>query len=246
MPSDSSIAPARADRAARMAGMLLLATAAVTVVMAAMRVLGDPDQPTLFESLQAIGDNRVIYGVGGAARFVSGVTLLAAGWYLSRTWIIRNRLVAPLVAYLLIASGAITAVSGVCAILIALLPTPEATWVDGVLASDIPTLVEAISYLRWLTGKIGFAAAGIALLIAARSQWRARGTLRTTAPALAVTGVAMQFIWIDSATIVHPIVGAAFFLWLVAVGTMLATGRVERHFIAAYGSPELRGQPAGP
>ena len=56
----------------------------------------------------------------------------------------------------------------------------------------------------------------------------------------------MQFIWIDSATIVHPIVGAAFFLWLVAVGTMLATGRVERHFIAAYGSPELRGQPAGP
>ena len=128
MPPGSSIAPARADRAARIAGMLLLFTAAVTVVMAAMRVLGDTDQPTLIESLQAVGDNRVIYGVGGAARSVSGVAFLAAGWYLSKAWITRNRLVAPLVAYLLIASGAITAVSGVCAILIAVLPTSRPSW----------------------------------------------------------------------------------------------------------------------
>ena len=40
--------------------------------------------------------------------------------------------------------------------------------------------------------------------------------------------------WVDSATIMHPIVGTAFFLWLMAVGTMLSTGRVERHFVDKY------------
>lgn len=45
----------------------------------------------------------------------------------------------------------------------------------------------------------------------------------------------MQLIWIDAATLMHPIVGAAFFFWLVGIGTMLATGRVERRFIAVYG-----------
>ena len=40
----------------------------------------------------------------------------------------------------------------------------------------------------------------------------------------------MQFIWIDAATMVHPIVGAAFFVWLLAVGLMLFRGRTERLF----------------
>ena len=62
------------------------------------------------------------------------------------------------------------------------------------------------------------------------------GTLRWIAPGSLVIGVAMQFIWIDSATILHPIVGTAFFLWLLAVGTMLSTGRVEQHFVVRYGS----------
>ena len=33
----------------------------------------------------------------------------------------------------------------------------------------------------------------------------------------------------------HPVVGSLFFLWLLVIGIMLATGRVERHFISKYG-----------
>ena len=84
------------------------------------------------------------------------------------------------------------------------------------------------SGLRWVTGKIGFSAAGIALVVAARFKWQVGG------PLSAVIGVAMQFIWVDVATIMHSIVGTAFFLWLLAVGMMLSTGRVERHFVARY------------
>ena len=90
-------------------------------------------------------------------------------------------------------------------------------------------------HLRWITGKIGFAAAGLALIVAARYQWQVGGTLRKVAPVSAILGVAMQFIWVDSATILHPIIGTLFFIWLLVIGTMLSTGRVERHFIAAYG-----------
>ncbi len=88
--------------------------------------------------------------------------------------------------------------------------------------------------MRWVVGKIGFAAAGIALLVAARYQWRVGGQLRKVAPASAILSIAMQFIWLDSAN-THQMVGTLFLLWLMVIGTMLATGRVERHFIAAYG-----------
>ena len=40
----------------------------------------------------------------------------------------------------------------------------------------------------------------------------------------------MQFIWVNSATVAHPIIGTAFLIWLVAVGMMLLTGRTEKLF----------------
>ena len=40
----------------------------------------------------------------------------------------------------------------------------------------------------------------------------------------------MKFIWVDSATVSHPVIGTAFFVWLVGVGIMLLTGRTERLF----------------
>ena len=33
----------------------------------------------------------------------------------------------------------------------------------------------------------------------------------------------------------HPVVGRVFFLGLLVIGIMLATGRVEKHFISKYG-----------
>ncbi len=194
-------------------------TALITAVSAATRVSADTDfQPSLQDTLEAISLQPGLYGVGGAARLLSGITLGAAAWYLLRTWIIRLRLGSPLVPALLLFSGVFTAVSGLCAVILA------------VAAPEIDPLVEFSALIRWLSGKIGFALAGLALVVASRFQWKAGGPLRFIAPVSGILGLAMQFIWIDSATLAHPIVGAAFFLWLLAVGSMLFTGRTEELF----------------
>lgn len=198
-------------------------TALATAVAVIGRVAADADQATLAESLVSISEARGLYGLGGAARLISGVTLLAAAWYLSRTWIIRERLGTPLVPILLAVSGAFTAVSGACAVLLAVSAPDVAT-------VSVDSLMENSELLRWLTGKIGFAAAGLALIVAARYQWKVGGALRYIAPASLVIGIVMQFIWFDAVTLLHRISGVAFLVWLIAVGGMLFTGRVERLF----------------
>ncbi len=190
--------------------------------MAALRVVGDTDQPTLIESLRAVAEGRVVYGGGGAARFVSGATLLAAALSLSRMGIILGGLNVSFLLYLFGASGIMTAVSGACAALLAAYQLPEG-------AVGVPAWVEGAATLRWLAGKAGFAAAGVALAACAVYQWRAGGSrqwragrnLRRAAAVSAVIGLAMQFIWVDAATIMHRITGPAFFIWLVAVGVLL-------------------------
>ena len=154
---------------------------------------------------------------------MSGVTLVAGSWFLMGTWIIRERLGTPIVPWLFAVSGLFTAVSGACAVVLAL--SASAT-------VEVTPAIETMYTLRGVTGKIGFAAAGLALLVAARYQWMAGGTLRRIAPVSALLGIGMQLIWIDAATAVHRITGPAFFLWLVVIGLMLVTGRVERHFTA--------------
>lgn len=223
------------DRPARLAGKFLLLTAAVTAVMVFTRVAADADQDTLLESLRAVDENRELFGVSGAARLLSGIALIAAAWFLLKTWIIRDRWASPVVPYLFAISGVCTVLSGAFAIVITAYPAPETTVANGVVSGGISEPVEVCSMLRWITGKIAFAIAGLAVIVAARYQWQVGGTLRWIAPASLAIGVAMQFIWMDAATIMHPIVGTAFFLWLIAVGTMLATGRVERHFVDKYG-----------
>ncbi len=96
---------------------------------------------------------------------------------------------------------------------------------------------EAVANVRWITGAAGFAAAGLALLAAAQRQWKAGGAIRRIAPGSLALGIAMQFIWVDAATIVHRISGIAFVLWLVVIAAMLLTGRVERHFAAMPDPP---------
>ena len=213
------------NSATRGAGLLLLATAAATAVAVIARVAADADQPTLAESLAAISESSGLYGAGGLARLVSGGALVAAAWFLSRTWATRERLESPLAPILLGASGLSTVVSGACAlVLVASAPG----FVDGAVLGKPDSLQEATAFVRWFTGKTGFAAAGLALLVAARYEWKAGGALRRIAPVSAATGVAMQFIWIDAATAVHRITGTTFFLWLLAVGTiMLVASRAE-------------------
>ena len=231
------------DVSARMGGAFLLLTAAATAVMVFARVAADAEQDTLLLSLRAVDENRTLFSSSGVARLLSGLALFVAAWLLLRTWIIREEWASPLVPYLFSLSCVCTVISGACAILIAAYPAPEVSFTAGAPTGEIARLVEVISGLRWITGKIGFAAAGLAVIVAARYQWQVGGTLRWIAPASLVIGVAMQFIWVDAATIMHPIVGTAFFLWLLAVGTMLATGRVEKHFVARYGPEAVRSNP---
>ena len=205
----------------RKAGVFLLLTAAATAVMVVLRVAGDTDQATLIESLRAIAEDRGLFGAGGAARFVSGVTLLAAALTLSRIGTSIGGLDGSFLLYMFGASGIVTAVSGACSILMAAYQLPDES-------VAVPAWVEATATLRWLTGKAGFAVSGVALVVGAVYQWRVGGNLRKAAVASAVIGLGMQLIWVDSVTIMHRIVGAAFFIWLIAVGVMLTTWRVER------------------
>ena len=226
--------------AAQKAGALLVLAALATVVAVVGRVAAAADAPTLAESLAAIAERRGLYGLGGGARLISGVALAAGAWFLLRTWIIRERLGTPLVPYLLAASGVLTCVSGACALALAV-AAADAASVGSDLADGSPKAT--VDGLRWIAGKLGFAAAGLALVVAARYQWRVGGQLRRIAPVSAITGLAMQFIWIDSATVMHPIIGTLFFLWLLVIGVMLATGRVERHFTAMVTATDNRRRP---
>ena len=216
--------PSLKNPAALMAGLFLLLTAAATIVMVYARVSADADQPTLLESLRAIEANNGMYSLSGIARSISGVTLIIGALFLLKTWVISEGYGTRLVPYLLLGSGGFTLASGASALILAADASGAASFgsVDG--------STEVVATLRWLTGKIGFAAAGLALLTAAQRQWKAGGVIRALAPASALVGISMQFIWIDAATIVHRASGVAFFIWLIVIGMMLITGRVERHF----------------
>ena len=222
------------DRAARKAGFLLLLTVIFTVALIYTRVAADADQATLLESLVAISQRPVMYILSGVARLLSGIALLAAGLLLLQTWIIRGGWATPAVPYLFVLSGAFTTVSGGIAILIAIHPALETVSVAGASPAPDMSVLESMSGLRWLTGAGGFAAAGFALVVASRYQWKAGGALRMMAPISAVLGVAMLFIWFDAAKAIHMAVGTGFLIWLIVIGSMLASGRVERQYTATY------------
>ena len=212
------------DRSARTAGQLLILTAIVTLIAVVGRVAADADRETLQEAFAAIADSRLLYGLGGAGRLASGITLALGAWYLARTWIIRERHATPIVPALFAISGVLTAISGLTAVLLAAtLPG------SGEAAAS---LHETMAGVRWFTGAAGFAAAGLALLVASPYQFRVGGKLRMIAPMSAVLGAAMQFIWLDAATGLHRASGVAFFVWLVLVGILLVTGQVEQRYRA--------------
>ncbi len=219
----------RRHAAARAAGALLLLTAIATVVSVVTRVASGADQPTLLESLAAIAANKELYSIGGIARFVSGITLIAGAGYVLKIWADGGRWSAPTVPVIMIASGIFTVVSGVCAVGLAFSAegVNEAFLTGVVGQSPVDRSTEILAFLRWFTGKVGFAVAGLALMGSVGYHWRVGGRLKYFATASVAVGVAMQFIWIDAATPVHRISGVAFLVWLLAMGGMLVLGRVE-------------------
>ncbi len=216
------------DPAARTAGLLLIVTAIATVAAVIGRISAT-DITALTQSLASIEANRELFGIGGAARFISGLTLLAGACFLLRTWIMRQRLGSRPVPVLLGISGVATALSGAFGVVLAIV-VPESSRVDD-LASVAPTTTVVLN-LFWITGKIGFSLAGLGLMAAAHRQWRVGGFLRPMAPVSAIIGGAMQLIWVDATIGVHYLTGPAFVLWLIVIGIMLVTGRVERRFAA--------------
>lgn len=232
MPSESQSVSHPPTSAARQAGIFLVLTAFATLAAVLGRVAADADQPTLLATLQAIADNRFLYGLGGGARLISGLTLGVAAWLLLQTWIIRERLGSPLVPVLFGVSGIFTAISGACAVAMAAAVPP---------ALDVPGVIwETTAVLRATSGKVGFAAAGLALIVAARYQWRVGGMLQRIAPISVLLGGTLQFIWVDSAIQLHRYTGALLLLWFLVIGSLLLTGRVEQLYRAMHHARSTR------
>lgn len=243
----------------RTAGIFLLLTALATAISVPARLIAGADdtpladavaqsrnldtamiaQLELSERLSAIGSAKVSYGIGGAARLIGGLTLLAAGLLLWRVLRAYQPAAMGLAAALLVASGIASAVSGACAIALAVLaPEAQSTAVLRSAGALVPGTEEMLFTIRWAAGTLGFTLAGLALVALAAVQWRMGSILRVSGVVGVVLGVAMLFIWIDAATVVHRISGIAFLIWLIVAGLWLAAGRVRPPLLTSpHGTP---------
>lgn len=186
------------------------------------RVSADADHEALTASLAAIADSRGLYALGGAGRLASGVTLIAAGWFLFGSASRGKRERSVVLPFLFAVSGALTACSGASAVVLAAVAT------EGLDAAGLEALArhqEATAWLRRFTGAAGFALAGLALIVIAWRQWGAGGSLKRIAPASALLGMAIQFVWFDAATMLHAVTGTLFVVWLAVGGGTLVTQR---------------------
>ena len=208
---------------ARVAGALLLLTAVATAVMVPTRLMADADQPTLLATLQAIDANSLPYTYSAIARILSGVFLLAAAGMMRSVTTPYHPAPARLAMTALSLSGVVTIVSGVCAIMLTAIGAPA-------IAFDDPRLLETAGRLdaaRWITGKVGFTLAGLGLIALGPVQWRVGGLLKVSAVADVIIGVAMLFIWVDAATVMHRVSGVAFLAWLIVSGLWLVAGLLK-------------------
>ena len=207
----------------RTAGIFLLLTALATAISVPARLAADADLPTLEESLAAIGSAKVAYGTGGVARMVGGLTLVAAALPMWRAMRAYFPVAMGAAAAFMIASGIASMVSGATAVALAVAAPTD------VIPSELIILPEekAAFTLRSVAGTLGFTLAGLALVALAPVQWRMGSLLRYLAIVGAVLGVAMLFIWLDAATVVHRITGIAFLIWLIVVGLWLVIPRLR-------------------
>ena len=160
-----SVAHHSPDPAARQAGGFLGLTAIAMVVMVIGRVATDADQPTLLESLNAIADSRFLYGVSGGARWVLGNCIRGSGLAIDED------LDHPGTFRLTTRSGNFRGIGDMHG------PIWSLCGSVGLGSSHRPSTFpvlfwETTAMLRETAGKIGFAAAGLSIVVAARYQWR--------------------------------------------------------------------------
>lgn len=206
---------------ARAAGVLLLLAAIATAVSVATRLAGSDEPPAGSPLYLPIILDTGLYAVAGAARVASGLALLTAALFLRRGMMLagwRQRSVG-IAAGLLAVSGAITAVSGGSMLALAAAIPEQAAFAYGV-----PGWLEPLNSARSVTGKAGFALAGLGLIALAPAQWHSGGILKAGAVVAAVIGIAMLFIWADAATVMHRVSGIAYLLWLIIAGVWLTAG----------------------
>ena len=214
---------------ARTAGILLLVAAVATAVSVTTRLAGSAEPAAGSSVYLPVVYDIGLYFAAGAARLASGLALLAAALFLRRAmltagWRLRT---VDIAVGVLVVSGAVTAVSGGAMLAVgAAIPEIPATVLIPLDHSDrIPGWLEPLNYARSITGKAGFALAGLGLIALAPAQWRIGGSiLKISAVADAVIGGAMLLIWVDAATVMHRISGIAFLLWLIITGVWLAVG----------------------
>ena len=221
-PAGLLLQAAMIPRSMRNAGLFLVLTAIATVVAVVGRVSADADHEVQTATLAGIAESRGLYGLGGAGRLVSGVTLMAAGWFLFRVPSDGGRGRSAVVPLLFAVSGAFTACSGGSAVALAAVATPG---MDPAGLEALASRQESTMWLRWFAGATGFAVAGLALIVIAWGRRSAGGSLDRVALASALLGVAMQFVWIDAATVVHMVTGPLLVVWLAVAGGMLLKGR---------------------
>ena len=211
----------------RVSGLLLLLTAVATAVSVMTRLnssmeplAGSPIQlPTILDTGQ--------YVIAGAARTLSGLALLAAAAYLWSALRGSQPQAMGVAAALLVLSGAATAISGAAMLALAG-GIPEAVYgTAALMAWSTPGWVEPADAARWIAGKVGFTLAGLGLIALAPVQWRIGGLLKVSAVADVIIGVAMLFIWVDAATVMHRVSGIAFLFWLIVSGVWLVAGLLK-------------------
>ncbi len=216
--------------AARIAGLLLLLAAVATAVSVLTRLTSSMEPNEAAPIQFTIILNTGVYAIAGAARILAGLALLAAAIFLRRATSAWHRWV-DAASLLLGSSGAVTAVSGACMLALAMEIPQAANGGPGPVVApivwEIPGWVEPIDAARWITGKIGFTLAGIGLIALGPVQWRIGGLLRVSAVADVIIGVAMLFIWVDAATVMHRVSGIAFLVWLIASGVWLTAGLLK-------------------
>ena len=211
----------------RAAGLLLLLTAVATAVSVMTRLnssieplAGSPVQvPIILDTGQ--------YVIAGAARTLSGLALLAAAVLLRLALRREQPIAAGIATTLLELSGAATAISGAAMLALAAALPEAGHTVVLTYGGPPPGWIEPADAARWIAGKVGFTLAGLGLIALGPVQWRIGGLLKVSAVADVIIGVAMLFIWVDAATVMHRVSGIAFLLWLIVSGIWLVAGLLK-------------------